>query len=67
MDAVMTDTPSAISDRCMALGLSMNIVRLADMGGVFRIAPPLIITEQEVDHALELMDEAFATTKGTTW
>jgi 2,2-dialkylglycine decarboxylase (pyruvate) len=51
----------------MELGLSMNIVRLADMGGVFRIAPPLIITEQEVDRALELMDEAFATTKGTTW
>ncbi|RSH93708.1 hypothetical protein EHS25_006355 [Saitozyma podzolica] len=58
---------AAISDRCMELGLSMNIVRLADMGGVFRIAPPLIITEQEVDRALELMDEAFATTKGTTW
>ncbi|WWC58197.1 uncharacterized protein I303_100733 [Kwoniella dejecticola CBS 10117] len=58
---------AAISDRCMDLGLSMNIVRLAHMGGVFRIAPPLTISEELVEKALDLMDEAFRTTKGTTW
>ncbi|WRT65282.1 uncharacterized protein IL334_002225 [Kwoniella shivajii] len=58
---------TAISDRCMDLGLSMNIVRLAHMGGVFRIAPPLTISEDLIGKALELMDEAFRTTKGTTW
>lgn len=51
----------------MDLGLSMNIVRLAHMGGVFRIAPPLIITEEENNRALEILEQAFATTKGTNW
>ncbi|MEO0761141.1 MAG: aspartate aminotransferase family protein, partial [Pseudomonadota bacterium] len=31
----------AITRRALALGLSMNIVNLPGMGGVFRIAPPL--------------------------
>ncbi|WVQ80944.1 hypothetical protein IAT38_003051 [Cryptococcus sp. DSM 104549] len=58
---------AAISDRCMDLGLSMNIVRLAHMGGVFRMAPALTISEAEVEKALEILDEGFRTTKGTTW
>jgi hypothetical protein len=29
-----------ITKRCLDLGLSMNIVQLPAMGGVFRIAPP---------------------------
>ncbi|WWD22575.1 hypothetical protein CI109_107068 [Kwoniella shandongensis] len=58
---------AAISDRCMDLGLSMNIVRLAHMGGVFRVAPPLTITDEMCDKALAILDEAFRTTKGTNW
>ena len=33
-----------ISRRCLELGLSMNIVQLPGLGGVFRIAPPLTIS-----------------------
>ncbi|KAK4688203.1 2,2-dialkylglycine decarboxylase (pyruvate), partial [Tremellales sp. Uapishka_1] len=58
---------SMIADRCLDLGLSMNIVRLPGMGGCFRIAPPLTITDEEVDRALVILEQAFATTKGTKW
>jgi 2,2-dialkylglycine decarboxylase (pyruvate) len=49
----------AITRQCMALGLSMNIVKLpAMMGGVFRVAPPLTVSDGEIDLGLELLDEA---------
>ena len=31
------------------------------MGGVFRIAPPLTISDSEIDLGLELLDKAIAT------
>ena len=42
---------AAVSRRCFDLGLSMNIVRLPGMGGVFRMAPPLVIGTDEIDLA----------------
>jgi 2,2-dialkylglycine decarboxylase (pyruvate) len=39
-------------------GLSMNIVKLPGLGGVFRIAPPLTISEEEINQGLRLMSEA---------
>lgn len=39
-------------------GLSMNIVKLPGLGGVFRIAPPLTISESEIDLGLRIMSEA---------
>jgi 2,2-dialkylglycine decarboxylase (pyruvate) len=39
-------------------GLSMNIVKLPGMGGVFRIAPPLTISESEIDLGLRIISEA---------
>lgn len=39
-------------------GLSMNIVKLPGMGGVFRIAPPLTISEAEIDLGLRIISEA---------
>lgn len=48
----------AVMQECMKLGLSMNIVKLPFMGGVFRIAPPLNVTDQEIDLGLELLDAA---------
>jgi len=33
----------------------------ASMGGVFRIAPPLTISDSEIDLGLELLDKAIAT------
>jgi len=47
-----------ISRRCLELGLNMNIVNLPDMSSVWRFAPPLIVTEEEIDTALSILDQA---------
>ncbi|QKD05466.1 aspartate aminotransferase family protein [Mesorhizobium loti] len=39
-------------------GLSMNIVKLPGMGGVFRIAPPLTISEEELDLGLRIISDS---------
>jgi 2,2-dialkylglycine decarboxylase (pyruvate) len=52
------DLGYAISNRCLQLGLSMNIVRLPGMSGVFRIAPPLTVTIQELDQGISILDQA---------
>jgi 2,2-dialkylglycine decarboxylase (pyruvate) len=50
---------AALTRRCMELGLSMNVVQLPGMGGVFRIAPPLTVSDAEIDLGLELLAQAF--------
>lgn len=49
---------AAITDACMAQGLSMNVVQLPGMGGVFRIAPPLTVSDEEIDLGLERLGQA---------
>ncbi len=49
---------------CARLGLSMNIVSLPGMASVFRIAPPLTVTEEEIDEAADIMDRAMAIAAG---
>ncbi|HWM20537.1 MAG TPA: aspartate aminotransferase family protein [Ilumatobacteraceae bacterium] len=51
---------AAITRRCFELGLSMNITALRGMGGVFRIAPPLTITDDELDLGITILDQAIA-------
>jgi 2,2-dialkylglycine decarboxylase (pyruvate) len=47
-----------IMEAAMRRGLSMNIVKLPGMGGVFRIAPPLTVSDAEIDRGLEIMSDA---------
>jgi len=47
-----------ITQECFKLGLHMNIVCLPGMGGVFRIAPPLTVSYEELDEGLEILDQA---------
>jgi len=49
---------AAITRHCSDLGLSMNITNLPGMTSVFRIAPPLTVTETEIDRGLEILDQA---------
>lgn len=51
-----------VSKRCMELGLSTNIVQLPGMGSVFRIAPPLTISDDEIDLGLSILSDAFEST-----
>ena len=58
------DLGHKISNTCLEMGLSMNIVRVKGMGGVFRIAPPLSITKKDIDLGIEILDEAIKTSIG---
>jgi 2,2-dialkylglycine decarboxylase (pyruvate) len=60
--AAAPELGSAIARECMALGLSMNIVHLPGMGGVFRIAPPLTVSDAEIDLGLDLLGRAIEVT-----
>lgn len=54
------DLGVAITQRCLDLGLHMNVVQLREMGGTFRIAPALTATFEELDLGVELLDQAIA-------
>lgn len=49
---------AAVTRRCFDLGLHMNVVQLPGMGGIFRIAPPLTATDDELRQGLEILDQA---------
>ncbi|KAJ0162448.1 putative 2,2-dialkylglycine decarboxylase [Colletotrichum tanaceti] len=53
------DLGQAVSDRALELGLSCNVVNLPGMGGVFRLAPPVTVTAEEIEEGLRILDEAF--------
>ncbi|MFY7960994.1 MAG: aspartate aminotransferase family protein [Elsteraceae bacterium] len=48
----------AVTDAATLLGLSANIVRVGNTGGVMRIAPPLTVSEAEIDLGLDLLEHA---------
>jgi 2,2-dialkylglycine decarboxylase (pyruvate) len=50
----------AVTAACLRLGLHMNIVQLPGMGGIFRIAPPLTIQDDELDAGLAILDAALS-------
>ncbi|NJQ01272.1 aspartate aminotransferase family protein [Streptomyces zingiberis] len=47
-----------VTRRCFEGGLHMNIVQLPGMGGIFRIAPPLTASDEEIDRGVAVLDEA---------
>ncbi|KGD90011.1 2,2-dialkylglycine decarboxylase [Achromobacter sp. RTa] len=46
------------TQRCFELGLSMNIRRRPERGSVWRIAPPLTVSNEEIDRAISILDQA---------
>jgi 2,2-dialkylglycine decarboxylase (pyruvate) len=44
--------------KCFEKGLSMNIRRRPERGSVWRIAPPLTVSYDEIDRAIAILDEA---------
>lgn len=66
---IVTDRQSRIPDlemgdriakAAMDRGLSMNIVKVPAMGAVFRIAPPLTATDDEIAQGLDILGQALA-------
>ena len=47
---------SAVTAACLDRGLHMNIVQLPGMGGIFRIAPPLTVTDQELHAGIDILE-----------
>jgi 2,2-dialkylglycine decarboxylase (pyruvate) len=54
------DISDAVTDAALELGLSANIVRAGASQGVMRIAPPLTVSEAEIDLGVELLGKAVA-------
>lgn len=46
------------TQKCFELGLSMNIRRRPERGSVWRIAPPLTVSHDEIDRAVDILDRA---------
>ncbi|WP_026877094.1 aspartate aminotransferase family protein [Jiangella gansuensis] len=51
---------AAVTAACLERGLHMNIVQLPGMGGIFRIAPPLTISEDELHAGIDILGDALA-------
>jgi 2,2-dialkylglycine decarboxylase (pyruvate) len=49
---------AAVTAECLRRGLSMNIVRAGSSANCFRMAPPLTISEDEIDLAVEILDSS---------
>lgn len=54
------DLGARVTAECLQRGLHMNIVQLPGMGGIFRIAPPLTITDADLDAGLDILSDALA-------
>jgi 2,2-dialkylglycine decarboxylase (pyruvate) len=50
----------AVTDMALELGLSANIVRGGASGGTMRIAPPLTVSDAEIDLGIELLEAAIS-------
>ena len=53
-----------VTERCWELGLHMNLARVPGLGGTFRIAPPLTISDAELDHGLQILETAVSDVLG---
>ncbi len=51
------DLGTAVSRRCLELGASLNIGRRSQ-ANVFRIAPPLTVSRDQIDTAVTILDQA---------
>lgn len=57
---------TAVTARCVELGLNVNIVQLKGLSSVLRIAPPLTITLDELDEGVAILDQALTDTAAGT-
>ena len=50
----------AITRACLVRGLNMNIRQVPTRGAVWRIAPPLTVSPEEIDKGLTILEEALS-------
>lgn len=49
---------TAVTAACLDLGLHLNIAQMPGVNSILRIAPPLIVTEEQLDEGLAILDQA---------
>lgn len=49
---------TAVTARCLELGLNINIVKFRGLGSVVRMAPPMTTSVEDLDLGLEILDRA---------
>ncbi|EJP68206.1 aminotransferase, class III [Beauveria bassiana ARSEF 2860] len=59
------DLAKRIGDRAFEHGLWANLSSHPSFGGVFRIAPPITVTAEQIEQGLEILERAFAETEGS--
>lgn len=59
------DLAKRIGDRAFDLGIWANLSTHPSFGGVFRIAPPITITAEQIEEGLAVLETAFAETEGS--
>ncbi|MEU6644533.1 aminotransferase class III-fold pyridoxal phosphate-dependent enzyme [Saccharomonospora sp. NPDC046836] len=52
------DFGAEVTTACFDLGLHLNIVQFPGASSIFRMAPPLTITDAELDRGLDILDQA---------
>jgi 4-aminobutyrate aminotransferase-like enzyme len=56
---------TALKKKLAKLGLPASVTGHVEFGGVFRIAPPILLSEREAEEGLKIFEEALATTEGS--
>lgn len=56
---------TAVTAACFELGLHLNIAQMPGVNSILRIAPPLTISETDIDTGLAILDQALATADET--
>ena len=59
------DLAKRIGDRAYELGVWANLSSHESFGGVFRIAPPITVTEEQLREGLGMFEQALSETEGT--
>jgi 2,2-dialkylglycine decarboxylase (pyruvate) len=59
-----TSISNAVTEASLEVGLAANIVRSGTAGGALRIAPPLIVKDDELEEGLALLDKAITKVVG---
>ena len=63
LELVSDELGAEVTRRCLELGLHMNVVQLPGMGGVFRIAPPLTATREELAEGLDILAQSISSSE----
>lgn len=54
-----------LAEKMLEMGLNANLSNMSYFAGVFRLAPPIVTTDAQLDDGLRIFEEALRTTEGT--